>query len=382
MQNQTKSSLIFKRSLFTFLLILITVPTAFTKSISFMTYNLENLFDTKHDKGKEDYTYLPIEMKQSAEVKEYCKKQANYYWRKECFELDWSEKILDMKLSQLARVILSANDGDGPDFVVVEEVENKSVLRMLVDGPLRGYGYNTVVLVEGDDKRGIDVGIIAKYPLHGKAKLHSVKNPSRMDKPLRGILEATFSVNGEKITIFGNHWPSQGNTDDTREACAKKLQKLAKAALSKGSAILATGDFNTLRDDHPHGINRHLLNKKSKPYFYDMQKLNYQVSEEVKKLGEEGTHWYRGKWSFLDKIFLLSDTAIYGPKTRCARKKTCLKPNLEAFKVIKHSFMLHDITINNNGNDVRYRDVPFRFNKKKGEGYSDHLPLYMEFEVI
>ena len=33
---------------------------AYKRSFSVMTYNLENLFDTIHDEGKEDYTFLPL----------------------------------------------------------------------------------------------------------------------------------------------------------------------------------------------------------------------------------------------------------------------------------------------------------------------------------
>ena len=42
--------------------------------ISVMTYNLENLFDTLHDKGKEDWTYLPLAVKKSSQVvQDYCR---------------------------------------------------------------------------------------------------------------------------------------------------------------------------------------------------------------------------------------------------------------------------------------------------------------------
>ena len=32
-----------------------------------MTYNVENLFDTKHDEGKDDYTFLPLSFKRTSE---------------------------------------------------------------------------------------------------------------------------------------------------------------------------------------------------------------------------------------------------------------------------------------------------------------------------
>ena len=36
-----------------------------TARVSLMTYNVENLFDTVHDEGKDDYAYLPLSVKQA-----------------------------------------------------------------------------------------------------------------------------------------------------------------------------------------------------------------------------------------------------------------------------------------------------------------------------
>src|SRR5690606_36364286 len=44
-----------------------------TSEVSVMAYNLENLFDTSHDEGKEDWTYLPLAFKcSSKQVQKYC----------------------------------------------------------------------------------------------------------------------------------------------------------------------------------------------------------------------------------------------------------------------------------------------------------------------
>ena len=43
------------------------------RTISVASYNAENLFDEKHDSGKNDWTYLPLkEKRRSSEVKKYC----------------------------------------------------------------------------------------------------------------------------------------------------------------------------------------------------------------------------------------------------------------------------------------------------------------------
>ena len=40
--------------------------------VSVMTYNVENLFDTVHDKNREDFTFLPLREKGKSEVVAFC----------------------------------------------------------------------------------------------------------------------------------------------------------------------------------------------------------------------------------------------------------------------------------------------------------------------
>jgi hypothetical protein len=48
---------------FFFLFALVLTFNVSAKSIKFMAYNAENIFDTKHDENTDDYTYLPLEVK-------------------------------------------------------------------------------------------------------------------------------------------------------------------------------------------------------------------------------------------------------------------------------------------------------------------------------
>ncbi|MCH2100039.1 MAG: hypothetical protein MK142_16780, partial [Pseudomonadales bacterium] len=50
--------------LVTALLVMLSMPGA-AEPIRIMTFNVENLFDTTHDEGKNDETYLPLSVKQS-----------------------------------------------------------------------------------------------------------------------------------------------------------------------------------------------------------------------------------------------------------------------------------------------------------------------------
>ena len=164
-----------KNILLTFALLL--SSTAFAgsgviSSFSVMTYNLENLFDITHDKGKEDYTYLPLALKDSSrEVQNYCNNLSNEYYKKSCLELDWSETILNAKIQNLIKVITSAQYGFGADILVFQEVENSNVLNLLIRNGLGKLGYKYISLIEGPDKRGIDVGMISRFPIKAQKNL-------------------------------------------------------------------------------------------------------------------------------------------------------------------------------------------------------------------
>ena len=73
-----------------------------SSQVTLMTFNVENLFDTKHDEGKNDYTYLPLEHKASQSHQDACKGIEVTRWREQCLYWDWSETVLDTKLRRIA----------------------------------------------------------------------------------------------------------------------------------------------------------------------------------------------------------------------------------------------------------------------------------------
>ena len=73
--------------------------------LSIMTFNVQNLFDTIDDSGKDDKAYLPIEAKQSRAHVEACRAIEVQSWRSECLELDWDEALLAQKLAAIADAI-------------------------------------------------------------------------------------------------------------------------------------------------------------------------------------------------------------------------------------------------------------------------------------
>jgi len=336
-------------------LVFIFSVSSFSKSVSIMNYNVENLFDTLHDENREDYTYLPYAVKKnSAKIRKYCLSLSKKSWRKECLYTDWNKDVVNNKLKNIAKVV-NSYDG-GADIIVLQEVENENVLRMLVE-ELGANKYKYYSLLEGPDVRGIDNGVISKYPITF-SKLHRIDLGSSSNRPTRDILETRVNVDGKEISLFANHWPSQGGPSILREHAARALVKVAKNSTS--DLTIALGDFNTLKKDRPHGINNHVLK-----YFYDAhtEALNQGVRL------RDGSHWYRGEWSRLDRIFVLKNSRI--------------SKDFRGFKIHSMPFMFKDLewTDYSTGEVTVYRDVPFRFDDESMQGFSDHLPLVFSLNL-
>lgn len=333
----------------------------FARTISIMTYNAENLFDTKHDEGKSDWKWLPSSFKKTdPEARAYCESQGNF--AQYCFDYNWDERALNAKIQNLAKAIRAYNGFKGPDIVVLQEVENLTVLEQLVERGLPRDNYRYVTLIEGPDRRGIDVGVISRFPIV-RSKLHEVSlaGTSGAHRTTRGILEVEIKVDDKKIIVFGNHWPSQSNGDDTRLRASEVLERISRDA--NADLVVATGDFNTHESDAPHGIQTNVL-----PYFYDSEEV---LRRRVDYLNP-GSHWYQGHWTSLDKIFVL--------------KKTINKNvNIiwDSFSIINNSFLLNKYHEWTDSHGVRRvsRDTPMRFSTEELEGYSDHLPVAVKFDI-
>jgi endonuclease/exonuclease/phosphatase family metal-dependent hydrolase len=315
----------------------------YAQTFSIMQYNVENLFDTKFDLGTEDYTFLPLAVKKNLPGhQEYCHNLER--GREECKNLDWTEAKLFKKVQNIGRVIKAFDKtGRGPDVVVMQEVENIDVLRLLAARGLSGMGYQYISLIEGDDTRGIDVGLISKYPVIS-SKHHSLfVNGHKLDT--RGILEVTLNINKKTVVIFVNHWPSQSNPVEQRIASAQLLETIAGAKIA--DLIVAAGDFNTLNSDRPTPF-------ESMGSFVDAETL-------ARKEGvvlPPGTHFFKGQWTSLDRIFI--------------HKKSQIKAKISSFSIFHHDFIM---TRDPRGSEI----IPYRFGHQSGEGFSDHLPLGLSF---
>lgn len=266
-------------------------------AVTVMTFNVENLFDTEDDKGKDDMTFLPLAVKSAPAHQKKCAKIEVEKWRNDCLQFDWNEEVLKLKLERLGRVIKSAKNGQGPDILVLQEVENKKVLQRLVDEHLKNEGYR-VILLEGNDIRGIDVAIVSRLKTAGPPVLHQIpfkKIEEKRKRDTRGILQANFKLpDGRGLAVFAVHFPAPFHPYELRADAVNFLNRL-KRRLPKGVLAVAAGDFNITREENE--------SKNVVERFFDEHWL---AAHKLGCKGCRGTNYYAPKdsWSFLDMILI------------------------------------------------------------------------------
>lgn len=313
--------------------------------VTIMTFNVENLFDATHDAGKNDDTYLPASKKKSSAHIDKCNQISVRRWRDQCLYWDWNEGIVHQKLRVISDAIKQVDNGQGPDIIALQEVENISILERLRSDYLTGLGYQPAVLLEGKDRRGIDVAFLSKLPVKD-AKLHPITFPQSLKKragDTRPILEASFELpNGDELTGFSVHFPAPYHPTEMREVAYTKLNTIV-ASLPASRAVFAAGDFNTTFEEN---TKKQMLSRWVRP--------TWQVAHDLCEACP-GTSYYPPKddWSFLDMILWRKNNHWQMTKSFLANKTREQKlPN----------------------------GTPKRFQLPEASGVSDHWPLVMSVE--
>ncbi len=255
------------------------------RGISVMFWNLENFFDWK-DGGNSDSDG------------EFSTKG----------EKRWSSRRFYAKCDAVAKTLLwVADEYDGvPDIFAVAEVENRDVLRRLVDHTIL-YKYNyDVVHADSPDPRGIDVGLIYRKD---RLRLENRRTVHISQFATRDILEATFTTeDGVCFSLLVNHHPSKYGGKESEGKRLAVMQTMLSVCdslkgVSENRAIISTGDFN----DTPDGAAFKLVGDK-------LCNLALPFHQEG-----QGTLRYDGKWEIID-MFLV------GPELEAACEMSVLQP--------------------------------------------------------
>jgi Endonuclease/Exonuclease/phosphatase family len=175
----------------------------------------------------------------------------------------WTPELRDRKIEQLASIIRQLGGGSGPDLLGVCEVENATVLQMLVTRveALTGRSY-TFAHFDTVDQRGIDIAFIFRPELFTAPPDQRFQHVVMRRTATREILQVNFQTHQDRTwAVFGNHWPSrsggQFESEGYREIAGETLSYFHQRVIEvhgEDTPVLAMGDFN----DEP--FNRSLVN--------------------------------------------------------------------------------------------------------------------------
>lgn len=181
------------------------------------SYNVLNLFDKIDDPGKKDEDTPPKSAESQAAVAE----------------------------------VMAAS---GADVIALQEVENIDILTAFRDQNGLASTYPHLLLLEGNDNRGIDVALMSKYPIQNpvshKETTFKVEGEKKKGHFLRDVLQADIEMPGKiPVRFFVTHFASKmggQRADRLRKAEAKAAREIIQKETANfpGQRYVLLGDFN------------------------------------------------------------------------------------------------------------------------------------------
>jgi len=322
-------------------------------------YNVENLFDTEHDPGKNDQAFTPEG------------------------ENAWTPDKYEKKLANMASVIRAMYEQNGRwhTLLGLAEVENDRVLEDLVARPeIAEAGYK-FVHVEGPDVRGIDCALLYRpdefkvvethvlpYDFNTTSGIVFEKTPAEQAEfKTRDVLCVRGVLGGEVFAVYVCHWPSRtgGKGSDLRCRAAEIVREDIFTLENRYADIniVVMGDMN----DNPEDVcmTDYLRGRETIAEMKDGELFSPFLR--MHKDGF-GTEEYHGEWNIFDCIFVngaLTDVDAEG-------SLHILKSDDTHYGYVFNPPFLTQ-------QEGRYAGTPFR-TFSGGQfinGYSDHYPTYI-----
>lgn len=164
------------------------------------------------------------------------------------FELRRDDVIWEATFNT-ARVIAEVD----ADILVCVEAENRVTLQRFHDTVLKPQfqkQYQHVMLIDGNDERGIDVGIMSRYPIASITSHIDDVNAKGNKIFSRDCPEYVIELpNDKSIVVLPNHFKSKRGGDTPagkarRAGQATRASEIAQAALAHTPYVLLAGDLN------------------------------------------------------------------------------------------------------------------------------------------
>ncbi len=306
-------------------------------------YNLENLFDTCHDEGHNDYQYLPDGQNK------------------------WNGIKYTNKLRNMARVLSELGTDKLPNvgcaLIGVSEVENAKCLTDLCEQPpLKARGYQ-FCHIEGPDQRGVDCALLYNPRMFQVRDVKLVPyvyvKPEDSLRATRGFLVVSGTLAGEHVTAIVNHLPSRFSGSFYREEGGRQL-RIVKDSLLRDDPdvkLFIMGDMNDDPQDKSMAV---ALGAKRKMKDVEKGEL-WNPWWDVLASGT-GTLQYDGGWNLFDQIIL-----SYSLLDKKGKK------DYKTLKYWNHQIFSRDYLFQKEG---KYKGNTLRTHAGGAwlNGYSDHLP--------
>jgi endonuclease/exonuclease/phosphatase family metal-dependent hydrolase len=172
--------------------------------------------------------------------------------------LELKTEAVDETATEMTAKVIKEVDAD---IVAVIEAEDRNALKAFNEQLLRPLHaeYAHVMLIDGNDERGIDVGLMCKSNCD-IASIASHVDEMRNGHPLfsRDCAEYTIQVSGgPTLLILVNHFKSKGwgtkaENDASRKAQASRVREIYDARRRAGMEYVAVvGDFNDSPESDP-----------------------------------------------------------------------------------------------------------------------------------
>ncbi|GHG46527.1 endonuclease/exonuclease/phosphatase family protein [Streptomyces griseocarneus] len=223
-------------------------------------------------------------------------------------ELDRKDLTLDA-LQNTAKVIAEVN----ADILLTVEVEDRLTLhrfnQQVLHGQIGAPAYPFNLLIDGNDIRGIDVGILSRHPITS-IRSHIFDKENVQDLfPIfsRDCPEFEIDIDGEPLWLLGNHFKSKrgGGGAEKRKQQGKRAAKIYQEALGRSDRVVVAGDLNDTPDSEA-----------LKPL------LNAGLQDAMTHGGYQGPPGTHGECKAADKIdYLMFSPELFGKVTR-ARVET------------------------------------------------------------
>ena len=321
-------------------------------------YNLENLFDTYHDEGKNDYEYLPDGANQ------------------------WTEVKYQKKLHNMATVIRAMKDDNKVYHTIlgVSEIENRHVLEDLVTQPEIADANFQIVHYDGPDRRGVDCALLYRpdqftllesrsipFTFEDTEIEFNIDSLRQIDFRTRDILFVRGTIGDEMFAFYVAHLPSRigGKSGDLRSRGAEIIYRDAVRIMEDypGIKIAVMGDMN----DNPTDISmcEYLHGRERIDEVGDLDFFNPFLS--MIKAGY-GSLAYQGVWSIFD-IILVNKAMVSAPEGTFTIKPFVKKKFYG--RVFQVPFMTEQ--------EGQYKGQPKRTMSNGAfiNGFSDHYPTYI-----